>query len=597
MNDNPWYWKKYWPFYYALGTALLFFSLPFIEFLFFKTSLGDVKKQVLLWDHAVFFLILQLTAIFFLKKEFISFRILQIVLLGYFMGSIHFFYKTEPFLQQTIPEATLLTEVENIEKRESRSILTCVVKSSSPLTGLKRIIVLLKFPFNGKKGDTLKIKGTVMPLKIPFPDSYTHTHYRLKGVQAQIASPCLWIAESVDPLLSFIEQYQQKIGIFIDQTLLQTSETAAAFVKALILGDTSHLPKNVKREFSYSGLSHLLAISGLHMTIIIGLLYSILYCLLCCVGFFYQRLSLKKMIFPLALSGGAFYLMISGCNPPAQRAFAMACIVLLSLLSHQPLTGLQRLLSAVGLLLLLNPFLILHPSFQLSFMAVLGIVTSSSNKTDEKKFHFLHQSINTTLRATFATLPLCSYYFDQLPLYTIAANLLAVPLVSIIIMPLIGLTAIFPSYPSVLCAALSLLQEIAHFFAILPDAILQTPPLSPLQTLFLTTAIALSLIYKKTASQIGAFACIFITITFSPAYKTLIFKDFEGTLYPSFVKSPGVLYVKDLHHPLMVNKLLKYSHCSVALPLPNYPWKSLETLYPEGGYSTTDTENLLSHFS
>ena len=146
---------------------------------------------------------------------------------------------------------------------------------------------------------------------------------------------------------------------------LIVGDEAGGLPSALLLGDKSYLSDAVRRDFSRAGVSHLLAISGLHMTLLFGILALLLI-----------FLRVPKRVRAAVLSAGAVgYLILLGFPPSATRAVIMLGITYLShILSEQadPLTSLGV---AGGLILALSPCTVCDAGFWMSFLAVLGLVT------------------------------------------------------------------------------------------------------------------------------------------------------------------------------------------------------------------------------
>lgn len=585
-NTNFFADQQVWPFWYALGTLFLFCSIPFLNAICFTASSNILGQQFHLLRLCLFF-IGQMTLIFLLRGDtFLKYN-LRFVVLGYALAAGHYFCTTHPVLQQSLPPLTFTAEIEQIEKTGALSVLTCRVKGD-PDVLIKKILVLIQGGTIKTLGESFTLTTALHVLQTPFPNVYKQTQYRLQGVQAQTPVLSDFSIQTVPKqhYSSVLNDSRSYIRQRIERALGAANADSVALVNALVLGDTTAISKTTKRNFAYSGLSHLLAISGLHMTLVIGLLYGILRLLGAWIGLFWQRYSLRKLFMPFALLGGGGYLLLSGANPPALRAYGMVCVVALGLGLNKPITPRQRLLSTVGFLLLINPFFILMPSFQLSFMAVWGLVNlapSNSNK--------IIQSLRVTIRATVATLPLCIYYFDQIPLSSIPANLLAVPLTSFIIIPLIGLSLILPSLGGALNGALNFLQTISSVFATEVGTV-QTPYLPLWLILLLVVIVGMGCTVK--GKQQGILACLALCmgVICLPAPKMVVVKDQSGQLYPAMVQTSGILWVRDLRAPAIIAQLLKYAQCTKAVVTQDVPWENLEKSCPEGCFLARFADSL-----
>ena len=189
---------------------------------------------------------------------------------------------------------------------------------------------------------------------------------------------------------------------------------------SLVTGDRSGIPSDVRQAFSDSGLAHILAISGLHLSLASGLAFGLIRRGLGLSPFLLLRYPVKKISAAGALLFSMGYLLISGVSLPAQRACLMTSFVLLGvMLDRTPLTLRSVALSATAILLIL-PESLLSPSFQMSFAAVIsliagyGIMQPYLGKSQEgqksflsvkRLFLYLLGIVVSTLLATLATTP------------------------------------------------------------------------------------------------------------------------------------------------------------------------------------------------
>ena len=207
-----------------------------------------------------------------------------------------------------------------------------------------------------------------------------------------------------------------------------------------------------------SGLGHVLSISGYHMAVVAGLVFFTLRALFALMPAFSSRYPIKKWAALAALAAAAFYLVLSGAEVATQRSFIMVAIVLIGVMVDRPALTLRTLAVAAILVLLLAPEAIVHPSFQMSFAATLALVAGYErglpwmSAAAETPFgarvalwggRAILGLIVVSLLAGFATTLYAAYHFHRLAPYGVIANLLAMPVVSIWVMPMgiLGLVA------------------------------------------------------------------------------------------------------------------------------------------------------------
>lgn len=227
---------------------------------------------------------------------------------------------------------------------------------------------------------------------------------------------------------------RHKILGILENTLPPDS---SMFAKALLLGDTSDLDYETKTDFTVSGIRHIVAVSGLHVSILFSLLHTIS---------FRRRVLSALLSFPTLL----LFAAMTGFTPSVSRACIMSGLMMLSLLLNREYDKETALASAGLILLLVNPLVIASVSYQLSFASVAGIFLFSSgirrwilSRLPKKRagmvFRYLAGSASITLGATIMTVPLCALYFGTVSLAAVVTNLLVLWVVSVVFYGLIGL--------------------------------------------------------------------------------------------------------------------------------------------------------------
>ncbi|MDO9498797.1 ComEC/Rec2 family competence protein [Falsiroseomonas sp.] len=222
---------------------------------------------------------------------------------------------------------------------------------------------------------------------------------------------------------------------------------AGAVAAALITGTQSGIPPAEIAAMRDAGLSHLLAVSGLHMSIVMGLVFFVLRLAVALVPFVALRLPGKAVAALGALAAGTFYMLLTGSQVPMQRCLGMAVLVTLALLSGRRAVSLRSLAMAAAGVLVLAPAELLGPSFQMSFAAVLVLIAGHDALRPwlarirqqaswwRPALLFVLGLVLTSLLAGAATAPPGLHHFGRLQSFGILANAVAVPLTSLLVMP------------------------------------------------------------------------------------------------------------------------------------------------------------------
>lgn len=216
--------------------------------------------------------------------------------------------------------------------------------------------------------------------------------------------------------------------------------TEASFISALTLGHLQNFDINQKQVLQKTGTSHLLAISGLH----IGLVAMAAHVIAKIIGKQFVNvmlyLPLPKFAAIFSLMSALLYSLLSGFSLPTQRAFMMITVILLARCFSRSIPKWHGFSWALFLVLLFDPLAIINSSFWLSFVAVVTIFLMSDHLNKENKWWSLLQ---WQILLSISLLPWTLYFFQGFSLVSIPANLIAIPWVGYVVIPLSLLGVIF----------------------------------------------------------------------------------------------------------------------------------------------------------
>jgi competence protein ComEC len=219
-----------------------------------------------------------------------------------------------------------------------------------------------------------------------------------------------------------------------------------AFAAAILTGDRSDIDPQILESLRASNLAHLLAISGLHMGLLSGFVFAFLRYGFALVPYLSLRIRPKKVAAGLAIGAGAAYLLLSGASVATQRAFIMTSVVLFAVILDKPAFTLRAVAFAALIVLLIKPYSVLEAGFQMSFAATTALISAYEflNKREiwarlsRGKWKYVKPILAllfTSGVAGLATAPISAFHFNQISQYGLAANMLAVPIMGMIVMP------------------------------------------------------------------------------------------------------------------------------------------------------------------
>jgi len=230
----------------------------------------------------------------------------------------------------------------------------------------------------------------------------------------------------------------------------------AHVMAALVTGIKQQMPEKIKDLFARSGASHLLAISGLHLGILSLIFFYLFYGILSCFPRLLVSAKARKAAGILTLVPLGLYALFCGFSPSTQRAFIMISLFMFSFLGEKQSHPVNTLAGAGIIILLADPGALFSISFQLSFTAVLFIILGLGVAGKYQTPHIpkilkMPTSIClVTVLAGLGTFPLIARYFNMISMVQIPTNLLLVPFIGFVCLPL-GLVSllIWPFFPDV----------------------------------------------------------------------------------------------------------------------------------------------------
>jgi competence protein ComEC len=367
-----------------------------------------------------------------------------------------------PVLERQMYGAEVAGYVEKMEPRPGRGQrltirVTSLGRLSSDLMPYRvRVRTLTTLP-GLQAGDAVRLKATLAPPALPAqPGDYDFARaawFSAIGAVGYSISPTRRDPDAAPPPWSLsafaaIGRLRQAIDARITAAL---PGERGAIASALLTGERGAITDATNDAFRDSGLIHILSISGLHMVIMAGAVFVSVRLLLAAFPALALRFSIKKWAAATAILGAFGYLMISGSSYPTVRAWITVTIVLSAVLLDRPAIALRNVALAALFVMVLVPESVFDAGFQMSFAAVVALVATyelvrerSERRRAEQAasigpvlaaLMFFGGIILTTLVASAAVAPFSAYHFHKSQQFAIIANLIAIPICNIIVMP------------------------------------------------------------------------------------------------------------------------------------------------------------------
>jgi competence protein ComEC len=213
----------------------------------------------------------------------------------------------------------------------------------------------------------------------------------------------------------------------------------ANLMQALTFGERDGIEPEQWQVLRETGTSHLLAISGLHLSAISVVIFFLVNRLVRCNAWVCEQIPAQSVAAVFAMIAAMFYAYLAGFSLPTQRALIMVSVGLLAILFRKPVINVPVLSSALILVLMINPLSVLTAGFWMSFLAVLFIFIVIKSTQGKSK---LFRVIAVQCYLGFALFPISLLFFSQASIISPVVNLIAIPLVSFALLPLLLTTQV-----------------------------------------------------------------------------------------------------------------------------------------------------------
>lgn len=356
-------------------------------------------------------------------------------------------------------------ETRDIRERTDRFVLrVTAMEAQRSDVKLERVRLSVRKGTAPEVGSFVQLKARLLPPISPVrPGSYDFSRdmfFQGIGASGFVMGA---ISASVPPdaggLRLRYAAFMQGLRDAIDARIRATLEgDNRAIATALLTGRRDAITTPVNDAMFISGLGHVLSISGYHMAVVAGVVFFAVRALLALIPGLAAGFAIKKWSAAAALVAAAFYLLLSGAEVATQRSFFMTAVVLIAVMVDRRAITFRTLAVAALIVLAVAPEALVHPSFQMSFAATLGLVAlvqigmpnlfaspdhSATARVALWGGREIAMLFMASMIAGLATTPYAAFHFHRVTPFGVLANLGAMPVVSALVMPagLLGLVA------------------------------------------------------------------------------------------------------------------------------------------------------------
>jgi competence protein ComEC len=425
---------------------------------------------------------------------------------GLFTGKIRALIVDAPVLARSIGAATVTGRIEAIERYHKAYRITLRLEQiEGGYQGAVPRRVRLRYHAKTQLppiASRIRVRASLRPPPEPvMPGGFDFarhswfegigaTGFVLGKIEVLGAEPPAWDMR----LIAMVAALRQMIAARIAAVL---SGEKAGLAQALIMGERASISEETRSALANSGLAHVVSISGFHMALTAGSAFWLIRAILATFPGLALAFPIKVWAAIGALAVASFYLMISGSAVAAVRSYIMIAIMFGAILVNRPALSLRNLAISALLILAITPESLIDPGFQMSFAATAALIAVYEERMQQfsppgswpwplaMPVRALIGVVVTSLAAGLAVDPIGAYHFHRISAYSVLGNMLAMPAISIVVMPMALLALIampfgLESWPLLaMGAGIDAMMAIASLVSSLPGAVIHIPAFEP----------------------------------------------------------------------------------------------------------------------
>lgn len=498
--------------------------------------------------------------------------VLSLMSSGFLASQVRTILVHTPMITKEIKFTNLTGTIESIEPLEegagSRVTLSHLsIEELAPKDTPRRVRLRLRADDNVQAGQRVKaLAGLNPPFSPVIPGAFDFQRYSY--FQEIGAVGFIYKAPEVlaEPKHKSWHLFWENIRLSInDKIQAHMDYPQSAVAQALITGKRKAITEEDQKAIRDAGLAHMLAISGLHVGLVSAVIFFFTRLIMAAIQPLALRYPIKKYAAVFAFFGALFYTLMVGAPIPTQRAMMMTGVVLLAIVLDRSAISLRLVALAAAIVLLFAPESLMSASFQMSFAAVTALVAfyemiqpqisswySKAGFVRKAALYFIGVCM-TTLIASLATAPFSLFHFQHFASLGLIGNLVAVPLMAFVIMPMGVLSLILmplglDSLPmSIMQWGIAEVLNISHFVSEMPNAVAHSTAWPVSGLLWLVTG---GLFFMLWSGPLRILSMVFIgigiininqynqnDIYISSSHKLIGFRDVQGDLNVSSRRS------------------------------------------------------------
>ncbi len=356
-----------------------------------------------------------------------------VIALSYSNVAMISYFKSTKMLQHSRYFREIIGKIDFIQtKHRSKYIRMSEIRNAQ----LDMINMIVRTHIDSKiaPGDIIKVSGYLSPPSLPVsPYAYNFRRIsyfnNISAIGFATTKMKLVSKSQHSSFFECIEQIREKIYKQLKSNIKSPENEIAS---ALFIGARSNIDKITLNNVRAAGLAHLIAISGLHISIVTFICFGLIRNTLSLFPTIALQYNIKKIAAPFGIIAGYLYLILANAPVSAERAFIMVTLMFMAILLDRDPISMNSVGFAASFILFTKPISLLTPSFQMSFSAVIGLVSAFKLLP---RMNFVFSIIASSCIATIAVMPYTIYHFNCISTWGLISNIIAIPLTTLIILP------------------------------------------------------------------------------------------------------------------------------------------------------------------
>jgi competence protein ComEC len=319
--------------------------------------------------------------LFYLGRRFTLALLIAIVFLGFALAKFREHLVATPLLRATVVESDIAGYVADADNRGGkRRVLVIELESATNIPDGEMPVRVRVTTFHAPTaliGDFVQMRARLAPLPMPTaPGAFDYgrdLYFQSIGAMGTSKSEPRIDLKKV-PYRFVIRRFFHGLRSAMGERITAVIPgPLGAFANAIITGERAAIPKEMNTSLQISGLAHILSISGLHMTLVAGGVFWVIRAFLALFPFFALNYPIKKWAAIGALIVGLIYMLLADSGSATERSYIMIAVMFFAMLVDRPAVSMRNLAISALLILIATPEQSMGASFQMSFLAVMGL--------------------------------------------------------------------------------------------------------------------------------------------------------------------------------------------------------------------------------